>query len=84
MYEIIFTFRSLTKAQQAITVLRVQYIAASLVQSPEMPKNGGCGYAVQVSGLDGSAAALILTRNHIDYLKVYRKIYNLPPEEVFL
>ena len=84
MYEIIFTFRSLTRAQQASTLLHLNNISSSVVHAPHALNTGGCGFAVQVHGADGTASAMLFKRNHIDYLRSFRKISGLSAEEVFL
>lgn len=84
MYEMIFTFQSLTRAQQATHILNLHNIRASTIHAPDVLKTSGCGFAVKMNGSDATAAAMLFKQNHIGYLRSFRRIYNAPPEEVFL
>jgi len=84
MYDIIFTFYSLTRAQQAISALHHQGIQAFLIYAPEILKQQGCGYAVRVAEPDGTAASFLLRQQHLQARKIFRKYSDSSMEEVFL
>ena len=84
MYDLFFTFHSLTRAQIAAQTLRYQGISAYLIHAPEVLSSLGCGYAVKINGADGYAASTYLRNDHIIYEKAFRKFPGSAPEEVFV
>lgn len=84
MYDIFFTFHSLTRAQLAVQTLRYQGISAYLIHAPEVLSAFGCGYAVKINGADGYTASAYLRNNHIVFEKAFRKFPGSVPEEVFV
>lgn len=49
MNTVYFTFRSMTQAQQAVSVLRHSGISAAIIKKPQMISSKGCGYAIRAN-----------------------------------
>ena len=67
----LFTFRSITPAQRAETVLKQGHIRCSLERTPKWMEQQGCGYSLRLRAMDAPTAAGILRSNKIPYRKVY-------------
>jgi len=81
MYDYFFTFRSVTRAQQAVLVLMRHGIAGQLERTPQKISTNGCGYGVFVRGNEVYRAAGILRLKHLVFEKVYRIKLDGYPEE---
>lgn len=75
MRSYIITFRSVTFAQRAESVLRRNGISCSLRRTPKWLEEQGCGYSVQLRNENVVVAVGKLRENKIDFRKVY---YQLP------
>ncbi len=71
MYEYYFTFRSLTRAQQAVQLLRGQALGGELVRIPKALTSMGCGYAVRVYGSDSYPAAAMLRTAGVGFERIF-------------
>ena len=67
MRDFYFTFRSMTKAQQA-TILLLQYgIDADFTRTPKRVSDMGCGYATRVRQEDAYRSSLVLRQEGVYY-----------------
>ncbi len=73
MYDVYFTFRSLTGAQRALRVLEQARIPAALQRTPKQLEQLGCGYAIRVNMQTARNAGRELLRGGAQYRKVYRR-----------
>jgi len=60
MYDYYFTFRSMTRAQQAALELNQYGVDAQYLRAPRFISVMGCGYAVRVSQSNAHRAAAVL------------------------
>lgn len=84
MNEYYFTFRSMTRGQQAAILLLQHGIVGNLVRTPKVLTSKGCGYAIAINRADAYAAATILRQERIGFDRVFRLGAGLMPEEVAL
>lgn len=82
MFEYLFTFRSLTAAQSARSVLSADGIRAPVGRTAKRMSASGCGYAVRVSAHDGIRALHILRGKNVEYAHLYRVFQSGTLEEV--
>lgn len=66
------TFRSVTPAQRAETILRREGIGCTLSRTPRMLAEQGCGYSIRVHYGQLPQAVEILRKKGIAYGKAYR------------
>lgn len=72
MYDIIFTFTSLTAAQKARYSCSQYNISAKIIRLPNTISLHGCGFALQISSSEAKQAALILKLEKIPYQYAYQ------------
>lgn len=84
MYDYFFTFHSLTRAQQAVFVLRRYGILANLDRVPKRLGRRDCGYGILIQGTDGYSAAAKLRMEGVAPEVVFRIGYQGEAEETFL
>jgi len=71
MKEILFTFRSVTPAQQAERILHRAGIDCQLARTPKYLQEQGCGYSLRVGKKDAAQAAQLLHSGPVTFQKVY-------------
>lgn len=84
MFEYLFTFRSLTAAQSARSVLSADGIRAPVGRAPKRMSANGCGYTLRVSARDGIRALHLLKEKGTEYAHLYRAYRSGSMEEVRL
>ena len=67
----LITFRSVTPAQKAESILRRAGFLCSLQRTPRWMEAQGCGYSLRIRYPDTGAVAHILKKREIAYKKVY-------------
>lgn len=67
------TFRSVTPAQRAETVLRREGIAITLQRTPRVLAEQGCGYSIRLRCGQLQKAIELLRQKGIAYQKTYRQ-----------
>ncbi len=72
MFSYLFTFRSLTAAQSAGSILHRAAVACQVQRAPAQASAQGCGYAVRVPGTEGRRAASVLRMWQRPFGKSYR------------
>lgn len=82
--EFLFTFRALTTAQNARSVLSAAGIRALVGRTTKRMSANGCAYAVRVNGKSGIRAVHLLRAKGVDFLHVYRIFRNGSMEEIRL
>lgn len=73
MYDVIFTFRSMTAAQQGHYACKRRNIPAPLIRTPYPLTENGCGFAVQIPQDALDQVLLIFKVERIEYERVYQK-----------
>lgn len=68
-----FTFRSITSAMQAQTLLKQAGIQAALMRTPSELRTHGCGYCLSVGEKSYFASESILMQGEKRYQKSYRR-----------
>ena len=71
MQNYLIEFRSVTRAQSALQILRSKRIMASLSNIPSSDK-AGCKYGISISKSDINKAVDILIANHIEFQSILR------------
>lgn len=71
MYDYFFTFRSVTTAMRAGSLLRNAGISNSVIRTPLALRQQGCGYSLRVPERSFAAATALL--HEIPYRKRYRR-----------
>ena len=84
MTEYLFTFQSLTQAQNGLRLLQRNAVEASLHRTPKSVASRGCGYSLVVSEPQLRRAADVLRERNVSYRALYRKLANDTLEEVLL
>ena len=84
MFEYLFTFRSLTAAQSARSVLNADGIRAVVGRAPKRMSVNGCGYTLRVSAHSGIRALHLLKEKGAEYAHLYRAYHSGSMEEVRL
>lgn len=84
MFDYLFTFRSLTAAQRARSVLAEGGIRAPVVRTARKMSANGCGYGIRIGSRDGIRALHLLRAGEIGYAHLYRVFQNGSMEEVRL
>lgn len=82
MFDYLFTFRSLTAAQRARSVLNAGGIRAPIVRTAKRLSANGCGYAIRVGARDGVRALHLLRGADVGYAHLYRMFESGSMEEV--
>ncbi len=82
MFDYLFTFRSLTAAQRARSVLSEGGIRAPIVRTAKRMSTNGCGYGIRVGPRDGIRALHLLRAGAAQYAHLYRVFQNGSMEEV--
>ena len=78
----LITFRSVTPAQRAESMLRREGIGCTLSRTPRVLAEQGCGYSIRLHSAQLPEAVEILRQKGIAYRKTYR-MREGNPEEVF-
>jgi len=78
------TFRSVTPAQRAESVLKKAGIGCSIHRTPKWMEEQGCGYSVRLHSRDVPAAVQLLQEAEIPFRKVYLLRETGRPEEMRL
>lgn len=84
MTEYLFTFQSLTQAQNGLKHLQRNAVEASLHRTPKAVAARGCGYSLVVPELQLRRAADVLRERNVSYKALYRKLPDDALEEVLL
>ena len=84
MYEYYFTFRSMTRAQQAALELLRYGVDSRYLRAPKSISSMGCGYAVAVEKRYAHRAAAVLRLRGTGFERVFRVNSDGKAEEVFL
>ncbi len=84
MYDYYFTFRSVTAAQQAASELNKSGLFGSVLRTPGALSSMGCGFAVRVPFHHGTAAAFLLRKKDISFMKIFHKDLSGAWTEVYL
>lgn len=71
MKDCFVTFRSVTPAQRAQSLLRRRGIGAELQRTPKWMEEKGCGYSLRLHRTEAVAAVAALDAQGIAYRKVY-------------
>lgn len=82
MFDYLFTFRSLTAAQRARSVLNADGIRTPIVRTAKRMSANGCGYGIRVGPRDGIRALHLLRAGAEQYAHLYRVFQNGAMEEV--
>ena len=78
------TFRSVTPAQKAESILRRAGVELSLQRTPRWMEEQGCGYSLRLRHKDVAQAVALLKTSGTDYRKVYLHRDNSTFEELSL
>ena len=78
------TFRSVTPAQTAESLLRRTGVKCAIQRTPRWMEEQGCGYCLRLAHANGLTAAEILRENGIAFRKVYGQRENGTYEEIRL
>ena len=78
------TFRSVTPAQRAESVLKKAGMGGSIHRTPKWMEEQGCGYSVRLRCQDVPAAVQLLQEEQIPFRKVYLLRETGRPEEMRL
>ncbi len=84
MYEYLFTFRSLTQAQTAQSMLRRGGIQVDLRRAPKRLSNNGCAYALTISETHLHDAIFLFRERNLSFKRLYRQLGFQELEEVQL
>jgi len=82
MKNYLFTFRSVTYAQKAESVLKRAGIDCFLRRTPKMLTNRECGYCLQIKPWDYTNALAVLQNLQVQFGKVYAMDYDGGFEEM--
>lgn len=82
MNHCLITFRSVTPAQRAESLLRRSGISCDLRRTPRWMEEQGCGYALKLWTRDIFAVVKLLQDNRIQWRKVYAQREDGGMEEV--
>ena len=80
----VITFRSITPAQKAESLLRRAGFICSIRRTPRWMEEQGCGYSVRVNSQDGEGCVKLLRFNNLPFKKVYLQEENGAIEEISL
>lgn len=78
------TFRSVTPAQAAESLLRRTGVKCAIHRTPRWMEEQGCGYSLRLPDTQGAQAAAVLNQHGIAFRKVYRQQENGAFEELRL
>ena len=67
----LITFRSVTPAQRAESLLRRSGLGCTIQRTPRWMEEQGCGYSLRVKQKDAASCVAQLRRNQIPFRKVY-------------
>ena len=81
MFEYYFTFRAVTPAQHARSVLHSGGVAAAIGRAPRQLSMQGCGYVLEVAAFDGAQAFALFLANGVRVRRVFRRYENGIMEE---
>lgn len=84
MNHCLITFRSVTPAQRAESLLRRSGISCDLRRTPRWMEEQGCGYSLWLRLQDAQKATALLQANQLPYRKVYRHSESGTAEELAL
>ena len=84
MKESLITFRSVTPAQRAETILKRAGIWCSLRRTPRQMEEQGCGYCLRLSDTQVNPAVELLQAKGVPFRKVYMQNENEKLEELRL
>ena len=68
------TFRSVTPAQAAQSILRRTGVNCDIHRTPRWMEERGCGYCLRLRDGEWKSAAAALTRAGVEYRKIYRQV----------
>lgn len=72
MYDVLFTFHSLTAAQRGRAVCGHHGISGAVIRAPLGLSTKGCGYGLRVGGQMSERAALVMRLEGADFERAYR------------
>ncbi len=78
------TFRSITFAQRAESILQKAGIACNLQRTPRYMEQQGCGYTIRVHEAAAQRAVHLLRQYQVSYRKLYLRLDSGVMEEVRL
>ena len=84
MFDYYFTFRSVTPAQRAQSILQKMGIISQVRRLPKFLSGHGCGYAVVADAARGVDAARVLRSAGISFGTTYKIYFDGNYEEVAL
>jgi len=84
MKHCLFTFRSVTPAQRAESLLRRSGITCDLRRTPRWMEEKGCGYSLRLHLQDAQRAAQALRSDQLPFRKVYLQNESGAVEEMSL
>ena len=84
MKNCMITFRSVTPAQRAESVLRRAGVDCAMQRTPKWMEEKGCGYSLRLDCSDLMAAAMLLRQAGVSFRKAYSLADNGTPEELRL
>ena len=76
------TFRSVTPAQRAESVLRRAGYECGIQRTPRWMEEQGCGYSLRVKAKDVASCAELLRSSAVSFRKVYLRRENGSVEEL--
>lgn len=78
------TFRSVTPAQRAESILRHTGIECNLQRTPRWMEEQGCGYSLRLRHAYAAEARVVLKEQGVSYRKIYLRRENGSFEEMRL
>ena len=82
MKKCMITFRSVTPAQRAESILKKAGMECSIHRTPKWMEQQGCGYSLRVNYRDIPAVMMLLREGEIPFRKVYLLTSTGKPEEM--
>ena len=80
----LITFRSITPAQKAETLVKRTGIECTLQRTPKWMEVQGCGYSLRIPYAYVQNVTELLQDNDVSYRKIYLRLENGKTEEVYL
>lgn len=80
----LITFRSVTPAQRAESILQRAGFVCSVRRTPRWMEEQGCGYSVRVRYQDAQQCVQLLRENQVSFRKIYLMRDNGSAEEMAL
>ena len=82
MYDCLITFRSVTPAQRAESMLHRRGIGCALRRTPKWMEAQGCGYSLRLECCSLPEAMVLMEEMQIPYRKIYHQTENGKLEEM--